>query len=162
MDNENNMAFGSFESIPTQPLTVVAEDMPKPEKKKRVYPKKMTDQEIFDTVYLGLKAQGFNRSKDSDSNACMFRGPNGLKCAVGLLLSDEDVKRNGNYGYSTLGLTWETRRKLGLDARRLRNSMKVNDYLIELQIAHDKSYTPGEMKDNLKLVANKRGLTVPE
>jgi hypothetical protein len=46
-----------------------------------------SEQEIFDTVALHLIKQG-KQSIDADGN-CLFRGPNGLKCAVGCLIPDE-------------------------------------------------------------------------
>jgi hypothetical protein len=47
----------------------------------------MTEQEIFDTVALHLIKQG-KQSIDADDN-CLYRGPEGLKCAIGCLIPDE-------------------------------------------------------------------------
>jgi hypothetical protein len=57
----------------------------------------MTLQETFDKVCVHLLTQ-LQKSVFLDSNgsmACAYRGPNGLKCAVGCLIPDElyvDVK----------------------------------------------------------------------
>jgi len=46
----------------------------------------MTPQEIFDTVVDHLLSQG----KKSSVDVCMYRTSTGLKCAVGILISDSD------------------------------------------------------------------------
>lgn len=45
-----------------------------------------TDQEIFDTVAKHLLTQN---ERASNNGACMYRAPNGCKCAVGCLIPDE-------------------------------------------------------------------------
>lgn len=45
----------------------------------------MTNQEIFDIVARHLLKQG---AKSEDTETCLYRGPNGLKCAVGVLIPD--------------------------------------------------------------------------
>lgn len=56
----------------------------------------MEAQEIFDTVATHLFNQGQRcaiKSKTSPGTmSCVYRGPNGTKCAVGALLSDEDYR----------------------------------------------------------------------
>lgn len=49
----------------------------------------MNIQEIFDTVSVHLLTQN-EKSQESDFyRSCLYRGPNGLKCAVGCLIKDE-------------------------------------------------------------------------
>lgn len=48
----------------------------------------MTDQEIFDTVARHLLKQGRPASKRD--GACFYRTDDGLKCAAGVLIPDED------------------------------------------------------------------------
>lgn len=48
-----------------------------------------TKQETFDTVVAHLRSQGA-KSASEDGRSCLYRGPNGLKCAVGALISDDD------------------------------------------------------------------------
>lgn len=47
----------------------------------------LTKQEIYDTVKAHLKAQG---RKSADNGACLYRGPDGTKCAIGALITDEN------------------------------------------------------------------------
>ena len=47
----------------------------------------MEAQEIYDKVKAHLLTQG-ERSTDM-GNHCLYRGPNGLKCAVGCLIPDD-------------------------------------------------------------------------
>lgn len=46
----------------------------------------MTNQEIFDKVVAHLRQQ---KVRSVEGNACMYRGPEGLKCAVGCLINDD-------------------------------------------------------------------------
>jgi hypothetical protein len=48
----------------------------------------MTNQELFDKMATHLLTQG-EKSVDESRNKCLYRGPNGLKCAAGVLISDE-------------------------------------------------------------------------
>lgn len=52
----------------------------------------MDDQEIFDTVAEHLFRQG-TRSYAMD-RGCLYRGPDGTKCAVGCLIQDDDYTPN--------------------------------------------------------------------
>lgn len=59
----------------------------------------MTPQEIFDKVYLGLKAQGKKSMQmDGKTPRCRYHTDSGAKCAVGMLVSDEiAVHWDNNY-----------------------------------------------------------------
>lgn len=48
---------------------------------------KWTQQEIFDVVATHLLAQG--AKSVGWTGECLYRGPKGLKCAIGVLISDE-------------------------------------------------------------------------
>ena len=53
----------------------------------------MTRQEIFDKVVKHLLAQGAKSvtyRESGDQFRCLYRGPNGLMCAVGCLIPDEE------------------------------------------------------------------------
>lgn len=81
-------------------------------------------QNIFDTVVAAVIAQGA-RSQD-EIGWCMYRGPNGLKCAAGHLIPDDryDPRMEGNVIREV-----NNKFELGLDA---------NINLIQaLQFAHD-------------------------
>lgn len=51
----------------------------------------MTPQEIFDTVAKHLITQG--QQSQRDDGTCLYRGPGGLKCAVGVLIPDDVYTR---------------------------------------------------------------------
>lgn len=50
----------------------------------------MVDKQItFDAIVAGLRKQNA-RSTNENKHKCMFRSPDGLKCAVGQLIEDKD------------------------------------------------------------------------
>lgn len=108
-------------------------------------------QKIFDTVWNGLKSQNFKQSMRYGT--CVYRGENGLKCAAGWLLPDEE---------------WiETRNEETIDnypwfTKNFKNSQF--QLIQELQEAHDalRSDDPEYMKERLTSVAIKYKLEVPE
>lgn len=53
----------------------------------------MNNQEFFDAVVKALVKQGVP-SYSSEDESCMYRGPNGVKCAIGLLIPDEEYNDN--------------------------------------------------------------------
>lgn len=112
----------------------------------------MTRQEMFDVVYKGLKAQGFQRSYDKEAEACRYRGPNNMKCAVGHLLTDEQYKVDME-GY---GVDVFSEYKL---PRWMQNEKA---FLGDLQQAHDCAPRPDLMESYLVAIAKKYRLTVPE
>jgi hypothetical protein len=57
---------------------------------------KVTKQDIFDAVAIHLLEQG-ERSWDPLEEQCLYRGPNGLKCAVGALISDDAFDPDANH-----------------------------------------------------------------
>lgn len=93
----------------------------------------MTNQEAFDKVVQHLKTQKeqsfgpFTNQYGNTQHSCLYRGPDGLKCAVGALIPDEEYKPEFE-GLAVLSLM---RRKpaslIGLD----------RDLLLELQRVHD-------------------------
>lgn len=46
----------------------------------------MTPQEIFNTAYTGIIAQG--RQSLNKKGDCRYRGPDGLKCGIGFMIDD--------------------------------------------------------------------------
>lgn len=51
----------------------------------------MTNQEAFTKMVQHLRKQGC-KSQDEAHQTCLYRGPNGLKCAVGALIPDEEYR----------------------------------------------------------------------
>ena len=61
-----------------------------------------SEQELYDYIGTFLIKQG-KQSKNGD--CCVYRSPNGTKCAVGCVLSDHYYHKDmDNSGYCTLGL----------------------------------------------------------
>lgn len=120
---------------------------------------KLSKQEIFNQAYLGLKAQGFKRSMQEGESElyCAYRGENGMKCAVGHLLTDEEAAGLGNGSVSFVRAQLPS---------RLRNAKDVFDdslvFLSHLQNAHDSGVFPESMKRKLHQLANDYSLTIPE
>jgi hypothetical protein len=91
----------------------------------------MTAQEMFDTVARHLLKQ--NERSINDSRRCMYRGPRGLKCAVGVLIPDE------NYSKDFEGMLVST--------PSIRNAAGIPDDLLDLahtlQSVHDNALSHG-------------------
>lgn len=51
----------------------------------------MTKQETFDIVVKNLRRQNAQSEEDG---SCMYRGPNGLRCAAGWLIPDDKYKED--------------------------------------------------------------------
>ncbi len=111
-------------------------------------------QTAFNTAYRGLKAQGFRRSYDRKAYQCLYRGPNGTKCAVGQLLPARAVKADQN-GYAVHEL-------INYNDTVAELFININPTaLVMLQGCHDEGKTPDEMKTRLSGFAFTNGLTIP-
>lgn len=110
----------------------------------------MNRQEIFDKAWNGLKAQGFRRSAD-EHGSCLYRGPNGLKCAIGHCISDEAFNHR-----------WEGSRDEPFKAAGVGGwGSQKYEWAIELQNAHDTASDPSDMEGGLRRFAKKHKLTIP-
>lgn len=58
----------------------------------------MDSKEIVNVVRQHLMAQG---AKSEDADMCKYRGPNGLMCAVGVLIPDDRYNKSLDYGSFT-------------------------------------------------------------
>ncbi len=118
---------------------------------------KERQQEVFNKAYLGLAAQGFRRSIKNEADEdemCRYRSPNGLKCAVGHLLTDEQYTPEME-GNSILSLE----RLTGVDLGEVFGVDMM--FLQDLQECHDSGLEPSEMIESLVAFAERFGLTVP-
>lgn len=109
-----------------------------------------TRQEIFDIAYRGLKSQGFRRS--TNGRECRYRGPSGLRCAVGHLIAPENYKRRFEGQPAS-------------DIAILAAANVTHDdatFLEDLQKCHDRGGSSKMMQANLYEFAQKHGLTIPE
>lgn len=109
----------------------------------------MTAQEIFDLVWDHLITK--ESPKSMKGYECMYRGPNGTKCAVGALVTDDECKFWGS-----------------LSARRLHADKllpkRLQEHLVllqDLQAAHDMSDTVAGRASRLHGTAIKHGLRIP-
>lgn len=119
-----------------------------------------TAQELFTTAVRGVLAQG-EPSFVAD-RGCVYRGPNGKKCAIGFLLDDETA-RKGDEMLSSVNDLWQKGRLTAeLNAHR--------KMLHQLQEAHDNPATDGEtgahfitsFTERARNVAKDFGLEFPE
>ena len=110
----------------------------------------MTNQEMFDKAWNGLKSQRFKRCI-GDGGQCVYNDGNGRHCAWGWVdesLGDEncyveDLARNG------IGIAGT------LSASQL-------DFVVRLQICHDNAYDEFDMQNRLRNLAKEFYLIVPE
>ena len=110
----------------------------------------MTAQELFDTVWTALVRQGC-KSADND-DACLYRGPNGTKCAAGHILTDAEVEQLGE------GVTvqqWNVPSRLAPHLKLLKGLQQAHDAADELPTWLD------DFKRRAQKVAAEFELTVP-
>ena len=116
----------------------------------------MTPQEIFNKVATHLFTQGKRAMLDPtcDSGQCVYRGPNGSKCAVGVLIPDK-LYRKGMEMRTINGLLDDE--EVVLPAWMAEN----RELLWSLQCVHDQHEAWGSsmaMRRKLKAVAEAQGL----
>ena len=109
---------------------------------------KLTQQEMFDKSYLGLASQNFLQSHRD--GGCLYRGPNGRKCAIGHLIPDDKYKQKMEGD--------------NIFARSIRSLFPVKQLsmLGDLQEAHDHPASATRRRKAFERVAKQYGLTVPE
>ena len=107
-------------------------------------------QDIFNTVYKGLREQGFKKSLNG--SACAYRGADGSKCAVGFLIADWE------YSAVMEGLWF-----LPLnDSYDLGFSSEQARFIVKLQFDHDDSHGSQNMRLRLEQTARDHNLSIPE
>jgi hypothetical protein len=112
-------------------------------------------QAVFDVAYVGMAKQGFIQSANGNFD-CMYRGPHGLKCAIGHCVPDEYMPMHENnadvISMINKDPNWD----------ELFQNVDI-DALQSLQDAHDNAAGKAEMvKANMLAFATKFNLTVPE
>ena len=106
----------------------------------------MNAQEIYETVVNHLRQQG-ERSVGPDGT-CLYRSGNGLKCAIGILISDEVYKPEMEEKDLLVLLDQDTI-NLGPVREELTKHFSM---LKEFQKAHDCSY-PSNWEEDFKKIA---------
>lgn len=99
-----------------------------------------TAQEVFDKIVTHLRAQG-KKSLGATGIACKYRGVDGLRCAVGCLLSDDEYQPwmddSTSAGGGSIGKVMET---LFHSNPSLYAKLKPHGHLLaEMQGLHDAS-----------------------
>lgn len=114
-----------------------------------------TAQQIFDTVVKWLRQQGCQSKADDES--CFYRGPAGLKCAVGILLPDSayNLLMEGN---TVLDLVRENKARHWLPDDLANEFTTHMNLLMDLQHAHDSSL-PINWEIGFQEIAYEHGLT---
>lgn len=117
----------------------------------------MTKQEIFNKVYTHLMAQGRRAMQVSPYGVeyCMYRAPDGGKCAIGCLIPDEMYsERMENRPVSGMLTDFK-------DVGALLDRENNRAFLSRLQRVHDE-HQPDEWKGALYTLAGQYGLEVPD
>lgn len=101
----------------------------------------LNNQQIFDKVAKHLLAQGRASSVttelfDKSHTRCLYRGPDGLRCAVGALFPD-NVYRTSLEGLAASS----ARMAIALRAGGIEVSTENRHFLKDLQDAHDECLT---------------------
>jgi len=114
-----------------------------------------TTQEIFTQVATHLLTQNAKSlalvNLTSDEKSCAYRGDNGMKCAAGCLIADEEYNPAMMEGNSWYWISDE----LGL------NTMDERTLIISaLQNVHDQ-YAPDSWRDMLQRIAHEYKLVMP-
>lgn len=99
----------------------------------------MNRQAVFNTVYTKLREQG-KRSVDA-TGQCMYRAPDGAKCAIGHLIPDELYKGDmeGSSTYSEGAVADALRQVFG------ELTDKDFEFFMHLQHAHDDWYADDDV-----------------
>lgn len=123
----------------------------------------MAQQALFNQVYRGLQAQGFERARDS-MGLCAYRANEGRKCAAGHLINDDEYTPELEGCSLRAGvLTGRTSNQNLLAYALLKSGVPIPllQTVTELQEIHDLNPLPENMKAALVVYAEQHGLVVP-
>ncbi len=114
--------------------------------------KMLSEQQIFDRVGIHLLKQ---KQKSMDGEQCVYRAPDGLRCAVGVLIADKhyDPAFEGEGVQAiSMGDLGEALQKSGIATGHF-------PLLVELQEVHD-AHPPSRWRKLLKALAKRKGLRI--
>lgn len=127
----------------------------------------MTLQDLLNTVALHVHQQGCRSV--SESGECLYRGPGGTKCAVGVLIPDEDydqifegVSLRGLIDNDSTGIPLKVEQQAFRAVLEKLDLWEHREFLNDLQRVHD--FWDGSsptLLERLQWVSNKYGLEVP-
>jgi len=115
-------------------------------------------QKTFNKVVRHLLKQK-KRSAREGGRLCLYRGPNGMKCAIGCLIPNKEYKEKMDYGYDVMKL-WTSYPKLSVFKPVKHREHEYLKFLCMCQDIHDFNY-PRQWKKELLALANKYELTFP-
>lgn len=123
---------------------------------------------IIQQMYDGLKSQGFQRSTPEGTSNCLYRGPNGLKCAIGHVIPDENYSDNlemKSINYfsvfaATLFADFYFDQKSYLDDFNKIGTLPT--LLSELQSVHDNYQYPEEMQSEFIAICKNYNIPLNE
>jgi len=117
----------------------------------------MTQQQVFDRMVAHLAEQ---KRRCFYGGSCLYRGPNGMKCIIGSLISDASVERIASV--SMLSATVLADEVWGIVKYELAledmEAVEAAKFYRHMQRAHDNSKDLKGLKDSLKGVAKDYGL----
>lgn len=117
-------------------------------------------------MYDGLKAQGFKQSLGE--TGCSYRGADGLKCAIGHVIADEDynpeMEKKGIASYAIFCKTpFKKFFDLESDFRKaLDEEDTVATFLYKLQSVHDVNHIPDQMQERFIKTCKKYNISIKE
>lgn len=116
----------------------------------------VTAQSLFDQVWDWFVVQGKPRSVAAGASHCAYRGAGGAKCAVGVLIRDDEYDPDMDDGAPTV----TTMAECGLLPSRLVPHL---DMLRQLQGVHDGAYQEATVANRLRAFAdsNDFGVVAP-
>lgn len=113
--------------------------------------KEATNQELFNTMWVGLEGQKWEQSEKKD--ACMYLGTGGKKCAIGHLIDDIRAKH------------WDKHAEDGVTLNTLLGNLGVPrekvKFLQDAQEAHDDPLCAVSRRNRFLELAKEYVLTIP-
>lgn len=119
----------------------------------------MTMQDVLTTIYTHFSQPGAVLGRvygEGQTSTCVYRGPNGAQCAVGCLLTDDEVKT----------LDWAKNNNIisEVDIDDLPERLQDDDVLemlCDLQVMHDRSSSVDNFLGKLRMYAAENDLRLP-
>ena len=111
----------------------------------------MTAQEIFDKVSLHLLTQNeksIAKDEFGRQKMCLYRGANGLKCAIGCLIPDDKYDREAMEGLAASSFNGDTPSCLPNLLPQDMPRANGKNFLLDMQDIHDR-YQPDDWKYKL-------------
>lgn len=112
--------------------------------------KDATAQQVFDQVAAHLLKQNA-RSTNAEGNKCMYRGADGMMCAAGCLIADDEYKPEMDVGAIVGGGSWAS--MVGKGTVPADHKIMI----MKLQRLHDSSFL-SSFSDQLRKLAEQEGL----